>query len=428
MHVSNVTLLCISGVSERTVTTITKECEVAASTSKKISTPRKKRCQSNKIQLDDFDLCAIRTKIHQMYVVRKEVPTLGKLLAELKNDINFNGGRTTLWKIIRQIGFRFKKCGSKRKLLMERYDIVAWRYRYLNILRQNRNEGRPIVYLDETYIHASYSVNKCWQMENEQGVLKSDSVGARWIIVHAGGEMGFIPNAQLIFKSQSKSGDYHDDMNRTNFMKWLKDKLIPNLPPNSLIVMDNAPYHTVKVNKAPTMSSTKTDMQNWITNKGLSYLPTMVKSQLYEIIKEHKEAPIYEADQLLEEHGHKVARLPPYHCELNPIEFMWSLLKRRVAAKNVGQEANKILQLTEEAFQSISAEDWQKQCQHVCHIEQQFIKTDGIIDSEIDKFIIELNDESDTESDSSSSDDSRSLADSDEPLPLATRLDHSYSK
>lgn len=407
------------------MSSITKEGEAAASTSQKISTPRKKRNQQKKIQLDDFDLCAVRNKIHEMYTVRKEVPTLGKLLAELKIDIGFKGGRTTLWKIIRQIGFRFKKCGSKRKLLMERHDIVAWRYRYLNIITQYRNEGRPIVFLDETYIHASYSVKKCWQREDEQGVLTSDSVGARWIIVHAGGEMGFIPNGLLIFKSQSKSGDYHDDMNKTNFMKWLQDKLVPNLPPNSLIVMDNAPYHTVKLNKAPTINSTKAAMQEWITNKGLSYLPTMVKAQLYEIIKEHKEAPIYEADQMLESHGHKVARLPPYHCELNAIEFMWSLVKRRVASKNVGQEAGNIVKLTEEAFQSITAEDWQKQCEHVRRVEENFCARDGCMDAEMDRFIIELNDESDTESDSSY--DDTSASDSDR-APLAIHLDHTYSK
>lgn len=413
----------VSGISEKTVSTITKEGEVAASTSQKISTPRKKRKQEKKITLDDFDLCAIRNKIHEMYTVRKEVPTLGKLLVQLKTDINFPGGRTTLWKIIRQIGFRFKKCKSNRKLLMERHDIVAWRYRYLTTLRQNRDEGRPVVFLDETYIHATYTVNKCWQMENEEGVFKKDSGGVRWIIVHAGGEMGFIPNSLLIFKSQSKSGDYHDDMNRINFMKWLRDKLIPNLPPNSLVVMDNAPYHTVKLNKAPTLSSTKAEMQNWITNKGLSYLPTMVKAQLYEIIKEHKEVPIYEADQLLEASGHKVARLPPYHCELNAIEFMWSLVKRRVASKNVGQEANNIVKLTEDAFQSITRVDWQKQCEHVRHIEDKFCERDGCMDTEMDRFIIELNDESDTESDSSYADSSSSDCDE---TAFAMRLDHTY--
>lgn len=164
-------------------------------------------------------------------------------------------------------------------------------------------------------------------------------------------------------------------------------------------------------------------MQSWITNKGLSYLPTMVKAQLYEIIKEHKEAPVYEADQMLEAHGHKVVRLPPYHCELNAIEFMWSLAKRRVADKNVGQEANNIVNLTKEAFETITAEDWQKQCEHVRHIEDKLCERDGCMDAEIDRFIIELNDESNTESDSSYEDSS----DCDDSS-LAIRLEHAYSK
>lgn len=95
-----------------------------------------------------------------MYTVRKIVPTLNKLLVEIKNDINYDGGRTILWKILNRIGFKFKKCGSKRKILMERHDIVAWRRKYIDTMRQNRTDGRPIVFLDETYIHVSYAVKK----------------------------------------------------------------------------------------------------------------------------------------------------------------------------------------------------------------------------------------------------------------------------
>jgi hypothetical protein len=32
-------------------------------------------------------------------------------------------------------------------------------------------------------------------------------------MVHCGGAKGFVPNALLMFKSGSKSDDYHDDMN-----------------------------------------------------------------------------------------------------------------------------------------------------------------------------------------------------------------------
>ncbi|CAH0730220.1 unnamed protein product, partial [Brenthis ino] len=191
-------------------------------------------------------------------------------------------------------------------------------------MRVNRSAAAPrtVIYLDETYIHASYGVTKCWKSEYEEGVLSSDAKGALWIIVHVGGENGFVPNARLIFRSQTKSGDYHNDMNQTNFMKWLKEKLVPNLPPQSLVVMDNAPYHSVKTNKSPTMANSKAEMQQWITNKGLAYLPNMLKCELYEIIKEHKEEPIYEVDSYLTLHGNKSLRLPPYHCDLNPIEMI----------------------------------------------------------------------------------------------------------
>lgn len=112
---------------------------------------------------------------------------------------------------------------------------MAWRFRYLEEMRNNRvGYHRPVVYLDETY-HSTYCANTCWQSETE-GVYSSDSKGPRWIIVHARGKMGFIPNAQLIFISQTKSGDYHDEIHKANFKKWVQEKLLPNLPVRSLVV------------------------------------------------------------------------------------------------------------------------------------------------------------------------------------------------
>ncbi|KAK4884763.1 hypothetical protein RN001_001034 [Aquatica leii] len=105
---------------------------------------------------------------------------------------------------------------------MERNDIVAWRSRYLRKLRENATLGKnkkPITYLDETFIHPSYGVSKCWQSKYQPGVYKADRSGQRYIIVHAGGAYGFLNNGLLIFKSKNKSGDYHDDLNHHNFMQ-----------------------------------------------------------------------------------------------------------------------------------------------------------------------------------------------------------------
>lgn len=53
--------------------------------------------------------------------------------------------------------------------------------------------------------------------------------------------------------------------------------------------MANASYDTKDVNKAETISSAKDQMRNSIKSKGLTYLPTLVKAQLNEIVKEQKE-------------------------------------------------------------------------------------------------------------------------------------------
>ncbi|XP_045784178.1 uncharacterized protein LOC123880225 [Maniola jurtina] len=130
------------------------------------STPGKKRKGGKKkINLDSFDLEVIRNKIKEFYTVKKEIPTLRKLLHTLREDIDFNGSRESWRLILKNIGFDFVKCQSKRTILMERHDIKIQRFRYLERLKKNRESQQPdkldVVYLDETYIHGSCSVNKC---------------------------------------------------------------------------------------------------------------------------------------------------------------------------------------------------------------------------------------------------------------------------
>ncbi|GFQ97534.1 hypothetical protein TNCT_225061 [Trichonephila clavata] len=57
----------------------------------------------------------------------------------------------------------------------------------------------------------------------------------------------------LIFLLGKKSGDYHEEMDGNPFETWL-ETIMPKLKLQIVIVMDNAPYHSVKKEKIPTSS------------------------------------------------------------------------------------------------------------------------------------------------------------------------------
>ena len=102
-------------------------------------------------------------------------------------------------------------------------------YFFLRNIKRFREEGRQIIYTDDTYVHSSHSVSRSWQ-SSDVSLQVPFSRGERVIDVNAGTDTGFRSGATLVFKAHSAIGDYHNEMNGENFMKWLKEELIPNLP------------------------------------------------------------------------------------------------------------------------------------------------------------------------------------------------------
>ena len=58
-------------------------------------------------------------------------------------------------------------------------------------------------------------------------------------------------------------------MNGDHFAEWFENKLLPNWPAGAAVLMDNAPYRTVKTKEswAPTSKTLKADMQVWLTER-----------------------------------------------------------------------------------------------------------------------------------------------------------------
>ena len=261
-----------AGVSESFVKRIRRDKKILLEKgeSSVLSTPgknRNTRPEHTIVHVDNFDQGVIRRIIHSFYANEKQVPTIRKLLPVVKDKIGFPWGETSLLRVIKHMGFKWKKCQNKRKVLIENPRILEWRHDYLIKIRDLRRSGRNIIYLDETWVDNNLTFAKCWQSESEIGVQTTVHAGNRLIVVHAGSVNGFVENALLAYKAGSASGDYHGQMNGDNFEKWVRAKLTPNLPPSSVIVLDNAPYHCVQLDRVPTRSALKSSMVTWLQIK-----------------------------------------------------------------------------------------------------------------------------------------------------------------
>jgi hypothetical protein len=105
---------------------------------------------------------------------------------------------------------------------------------------QRSEEGRQILYADERYICSSNMGVTTAVVVQRRRLLARISRAGRLVMLHAGNRASFIPNAQLIFKANQKTRDYHSEMNSENYIRCPKERLTPNLEPNSLLVTDNA--------------------------------------------------------------------------------------------------------------------------------------------------------------------------------------------
>ena len=244
--------------------------------------------------------------------------------------------KTTLWRALKRWGFTHGE-GRRRDSLKEQDRIILARRDYLRAKLANRNSDgtlkRPEVYLDETYINKNHSSQFTWYL-NEDGPLvnKPSGVGPRLILVHAITKDGWVDGAKLVFEAKKRTGDYHGQMNWDNFSKWFLTQLLPNIPPKSLIILDNARYHNVyAADFFPSKSSTKVQLRHWLTRNGYPWREDMLKSELLEICSRLASAPEYQLDLLAVEHEMSILRTPPYHPELQPIETCWAVVKNYMA-------------------------------------------------------------------------------------------------
>ena len=83
------------------------------------------------------------------------------------------------------------------------------------------------------------------------------------------------------------------------------------------------------------------------------------KKQLLEVLRTKDHNKTFRIDCISEEQGHRILRLPPYHCVFNPIELIWSELKAHIRRNNIAPKftANPVNVIRKEDF-NITPASW----------------------------------------------------------------------
>ncbi|XP_076656878.1 uncharacterized protein LOC143361399 [Halictus rubicundus] len=346
-----------------------------------VTSPNKKKRRLNILEkTSEAEIVAIRKKIHNFWLNR-EIPNLKKILVAVNNDDKLPSfSETSLIRLFRRMEYKFI-VRKRNSVLIEQPHIISWRQRYIEQIQGFRSEGRPIYYLDETWVHTSVTCPRdAEQRALTRGIPAPSGRRKRFIIAHIGSTDGFVPGALLCVEAKRKTGDYHDEMNGDTFFEWFQ-KILPMLPDGAVIVMDSAPYHSVKKEKYPTLRWKRDDIIAWLEGKGETVNPRYVNIRLMQLVEKHKKPENnYVIDEYARENGRTVLRIPPYHFELNPIELAWAQIKEFIKVRNTSYKLADVRQFVDEAVANVSPQNWQNFIHHTLKEETRLYELDHFAD------------------------------------------------
>lgn len=273
------------------------------------------------------------------------------------------------------MGFYYGQ-GERRNILHESPNNIAFRCRYLryrfaNLEGKNDVPRRPEVFLDESYCHLHHNTRKTWVPH--QGVVLTPGHGPLVVIFGAiivfrngssnklHGEL--VPNSVHIWDPTIKPPGSRG-RKRNNAEEWSDVPDVvkeANIVPNQvdyhgnftaeifedlfstlcktlyekygsvIIHMDGASYHKRRVESIPTSSVRKQEIIDWLNAHNIDFSDELRKPELLELVKMAKEKVPFSCIKIAEQYEHEVSFTPPYHCELQPIEGVWAIVKGEVA-------------------------------------------------------------------------------------------------
>jgi transposase len=156
-------------------------------------------------------------------------------------------------------------------------------------------DPRKIVYIDESGVDDTVFPQYARAPRGEQVIVDINDKKSQRISLIAG-LLGHKLIAPMAFEGYTDT---------TIFNQWIEQCLLPELPPNHVVIIDNASFH---------------------------------KSQ--------------KTRELIENAGCKLVFLPPYSPDFNPIEEWWAVLKSKI--RRLMPNCERLIEAIEQAFQNMN--------------------------------------------------------------------------
>ena len=180
-------------------------------------------------------------------------------------------------------------------------------------------------------------------------------------------------------------------MNGESYKCYFEKSICQNIPKHSVIVIDNAPYHSKSMENYPTSKWRKQQFVDWLTEKNITFSDKALRAELWTLVKSEREKfPDKVMETVAKEYVHEILRLPPYHCELNPIELAWAAEINYVAGENKDMSLDLVEKLFRKKREEFLEDFWRKCVEHAKKIEENYRESDRIQDNKVEQLIIKL--------------------------------------
>ncbi|KAH7948370.1 hypothetical protein HPB52_020954 [Rhipicephalus sanguineus] len=161
---------------------------------------------------------------------------------------------------------------------------------------------------------------------------------------------------------------------------------------------------SVQLEKLPSTSSHKAEIQSWLTQTNIPWSNNQLKLELIQLVNQNKHRfSGYRIDALAKFAGLVITLFGFLDAFFNAIQMAWSQVKEYIAANNSSFTLAGVKELLDVAIALVTPEKWARDCANVVRLEGEGWERDGTIESTLDSIIITLGSDSSSCSDSSDS-------------------------